>query len=213
KVPEEYGDILKSHIEGQVVRGLETGRAKITDIERLAMAAVAIDKDPQDVDGINLIEHIYNSPEHISGTDAMTLQGNNGPIFALIALDTKNFEVPDDAKWTRQTLINELLNKQNEDGSWHLNAYFESPSIDITAMALNGLSPYKNKPDVKKALDEAAGWLAEKQRDNGGFDGGGFVGGITSEAASQVIMGLTAYGINPSDKQFTKNGNDVISHL
>src|SRR5699024_4540020 len=26
-------------------------------------------------------------------------------------------------------------------------------------------------------------------------------------------MGLTAYGINPSDKQFTKNGNDVISHL
>src|SRR5699024_2814909 len=128
-------------------------------------------------------------------------------------LDTKNFEVPDDAKWTRQTLINELLNKQNEDGSWHLNAYFESPSIDITAMALIGLSPYKNKPDVKKALDEAAGWLAEKQRDNGGFDGGGFVGGITSEAASQVIMGLTAYGINPSDKQFTKNGNDVISHL
>src|SRR5699024_567135 len=153
---------------------------------------------------------IYNSPERRGGYDTMTFQGNNGPIFALVALDTKNFEVPDDAKWTRQNLIDELLSTQNEDGSWHLNENFESPSIDITAMALIGLSPYKDQPEVKEALDKAVEWLSDKQSNNGGFDGGDFVGGITNEAASQVIIGLTAYGINPTDEQFTKNGNDVI---
>lgn len=213
KVPEGYNDVLSSHIQEQIVVGLETSRIKITDIERLAMATVAIGKDPQEIDDLNLIEHIYNSPEHISGTDAMTLQGNNGPIFALIALDTINFDVPDDAKWTRQKLIDELLSTQNEDGSWSLNDILPSPSVDITAMALIGLSPYKNQPKVESALDEAVAWLSSIQTDNGGFDGGDFVGGITSEAASQVMIGLTAYGINPTNKQFTKNGNDLMSHL
>ncbi|WP_088052699.1 fibronectin type III domain-containing protein [Virgibacillus dakarensis] len=212
KVPESYTNDLSLHIEDQVVGGLENKRIKITDIERLAMAATAIGKDPRAIDGLNLIEHIYNSPERRGGFDTMTFQGNNGPIFALIALDTKYFDVPEDAKWTRQKLIDELLRTQNDDGSWNLNENFDTPSIDITAMAIIGLSPYKDRAAVKKALDGAVNYLSSVQTKEGGFDGGSFVGGITSEAASQVIIGLTAYGIDPTGKKFTKQQN-LIEHL
>src|SRR5699024_2315677 len=196
EVPKHYDAVFEQNIISQITNGLENGRFIITDSERLAMAAVAIGKDPQDVYGHNLIELIYNSPDRYLAyndtyEDAMTYQGNNGPIFALIALDTKQFSVPDDARWTRQKLIDELLRTQNEDGSWSLNE-FSGISIDITAMALIGLSPYSDQPKVKEALDKTVDFLSNVQTDNGGFDGGSFVGGITSEAASQAIIGLTA---------------------
>src|SRR5690606_37787201 len=116
-----------------------------------------------------------------------------------------DFEVPEDAKWTRQKLIDELLRTQNDDGSWALNEAFGIPSIDVTGMALIGLSPYKDQVKVKAALDRAVDWLAAQQTD-GGFDGGAFVGGINSEAASQVIIGLSAYGIDSAGEKFTQNG-------
>src|SRR5690625_7178943 len=131
----------------------------------------------------------------------MTLQGNNGLIFALIDLDTINFEVTEDAKWTREKLIVELLENQNKDVSWALNPSYPDPSVDITAMAIIALSAYKDQLDVDKAIQKAINYLSDIQTDEGGLDGGSFVGGITSEAASQVIIGLTAYGIErPNDR-------------
>ncbi|GGA92522.1 DUF4430 domain-containing protein [Ornithinibacillus halotolerans] len=212
-VPNDYLTVFHENVQSQIIQALENGRIKITDIERIAIAAVAVGLDPRDLNGLNLIELIYNSPERRGGFDTMTFQGNNGPIFALIALDTKNFPVPEDAKWTRQGLIDELLRTQNEDGSWSLNEMFATPSVDITGMALIGLSPYKDQPAVRDALDRAVDWLSSVQSDNGGFDGGDFIGGITSEATSQVIIGLTAYGIDPTAEIFTKNGHNLITHL
>src|SRR5699024_5779201 len=120
EVPDEYIDKLKQNIQNQVVKGLENGRVKITDIERFAMATVATGLDPTNIEGLNLIELIYNSPERNGGFDTMTFQGNNGLAFALIALDSSAFEVPENAKWSRQEIIEKLLNNQNEDGSWSL---------------------------------------------------------------------------------------------
>ncbi|HLS35171.1 MAG TPA: prenyltransferase/squalene oxidase repeat-containing protein [Bacillota bacterium] len=211
-VPESYEDVFYQNIDEQITSNLESGRIKITDIERLTIAAVALGKDPREIDGHNLIGLIYDSPEHESGIDTMTLQGNNGLIFALIALDTLNFEVPEDAKWTREKLIVELLENQNEDGSWALNPSYPDPSVDITAMAIIALSAYKDQSDVDKAIQKAINYLSDIQTDEGGFDGGSFVGGITSEAASQVIIGLTAYGIDPTNDKFTKE-KDLIEHL
>ena len=84
---------------------------KITDVERLVIAAVAAGIDPVNVDGkgFNLIEKIYNSELWITGADSLTFQGNNGIIFALIALDSHGFTVPNGAKWTREKLVTELL--------------------------------------------------------------------------------------------------------
>ncbi|MFD1849448.1 prenyltransferase/squalene oxidase repeat-containing protein [Oceanobacillus bengalensis] len=213
EVPEDYLDVFHQNVQDQVIDALENGRIKITDTERLAMAAVALKLDPRDINGVNLIEMIYNSPDRRGGYDTMTFQGNNGPIFALIALDTKMYDVPSDARWNRQGLIDELLRTQNDNGSWALNEAFGTPSVDITGMALIALSPYRDQPKVREALDKTVEWLSSVQTEEGGFDGGSFVGGITSEAASQVIIGLSAYGIDAAGEQFTKNGNSLIDHL
>ncbi|MBR7552863.1 DUF4430 domain-containing protein [Allobacillus sp. GCM10007491] len=213
EIPEEYNRIFHQNLQDQVIDRLENNRIKITDIERLTIAAVALDLNPQNINGFNLIEKIYNSPIHVSGTDTMTLQGNNGLAFALIALDTLGFEIPSDAKWNRQAIIDKLLASQNSDGSWPLNEYFASSDIDITGMVITGLSQYTDNPEVSNALERAIEWLTEQQLDNGGFFAGDFVGGVTSETTSQVIIGLSSYGIDASGNQFTKNKNSLVDHL
>lgn len=57
------------------------------------MGALAAGEDPTNIEGYNLVQAIYNGN--------VTKQGLNGVAYALIALDSANFEVPSSAKWTR----------------------------------------------------------------------------------------------------------------
>src|SRR5699024_3307978 len=63
-----------------------------------------------------------------------------------------------------------------------------------------------------QSIERAVEFLSAEQMDEGGYDGGAFLGGITSEATSQVIIGLTANGIDPTSEPFTKSV-DLIEHL
>ena len=216
-VPATYTDTFKQNIEDQITKGLENGRFKITDSERLAMAAVAIGKDPRDVYGHNLIELIYNSPDRElwdgSVEDTLTYQGNNGIIFALTALDTKEFSIPEDAKWTREKLVTELVGNQIDNGAWSLTSSSTgAASFDITAMALIGLAPYSSDPVVKEAVNKAVSFLSERQGDTGGFNDP-WNGGVSVETTAQVIIGLTANHIDPLGELFTKNGINLVDHL
>ncbi|PIC82525.1 DUF4430 domain-containing protein [Sporosarcina sp. P1] len=209
-VPNSYEAVFDNNVQQQIVDNLE--RLKITDAERLTIAAAAIGRDPKNVNGIDLLDKIYNSID-IRNVDTMTRQGTNGLIFALIALDTKNYEVPKDARWNREKIVASLLSYQRDDGAWSLStSNTGSASYDITAMALIGLAPYKEQPAVNKAIEKAVTFLSKNQGPTGGFDEA-FVGGISSEATSQVIIGLTANNIDPQGEQFTKNGINLIDHL
>lgn len=214
-VPKTYEQAYLEHLQDQVLTKSGKGRMKITDVERLAIAAVAIGKDPTNIDGkgFNLIEKIYNSESWTTGADSLTFQGNNGIIFALIALDSQAFEVPKTAKWTREKLVAELLKYQKAEGAWSLSTSTTgAASYDITAMALTALAPYREQPAVKVAIDKAVTFLSKEQGPTGGFNEA-FVGGISSEATSQVIIGLTANAIDPRGAQFTKNGTNLVDHL
>ncbi|PIC82526.1 S-layer homology domain-containing protein [Sporosarcina sp. P1] len=215
KVPASYTKEFYEHLQDQVISRSGKGRMKITDVQRLTMAASAIGIDPTNADGkgFNLIDKIVNSEKHMTGADSLTYQGNNGIIFALIALDSRDYQVPNNSKWTREKLVAELLKYQKDDGSWSLATSKEgSTSYDITAMALIGIAPYTDQPEVRKAMDRAVKFLANAQGPTGGFDEA-FVGGISSEATSQVIIGLTANQIDPRIPMFTKNGINLIDHL
>ena len=110
-------------------------------------------------------------------------------------------------------MVAELLKYQKDDGSWSLSTTKEgSTSYDITAMALIGLAPYTNQLEARQAMNRAVSFLAEAQGPTGGFDEA-FVGGISSEATSQVIIGLTANQIDPRMSMFTKNGINLVDHL
>ena len=64
---------------------------KPTDIERVSLALTAMGKDITNVDGVNLAAMIYNSEK--------LKNGSNELIYALIALDAADIQIPGNAKW------------------------------------------------------------------------------------------------------------------
>jgi translation initiation factor 1 (eIF-1/SUI1) len=170
--------------------------SKITDYERYTLGVLAAGGDPTNIAGHNLVEAIYNGE--------ITKQGLNGVFYSLIALDSGEYEVPEHAKWTRGKLINYLLERQNEDFGWSWDGSSKS-DIDTTAMVLTALSPYKEQEEVKKAIDVAVEYLSSQYL-AGKID--------NSSTAAQVVIGLSAIGIDANDKSlFTKNGMSLIAYL
>ena len=111
---------------------------------------------------------------------------------------------------TREKLIQVILDAQLTDGGWDLSADKADP--DMTAMAIQALAPYyKTNETVKAAVDKALEALSAMQRPDGGFASWGTV---NSESCAQVIVALTALGIDPTaDSRFVKNGLTVLDAL
>ena len=154
---------------------------KPTDIERTALALARMGKDITDVDGVNLAAMIYNS-------DNLT-NGSNELAYALLALDAADITIPSDAKWSRSTMIAELLKFQNPNGGFGLTDN-ESASVDMTAMVLQALAPYQKRAGVRTAIDQALVYLQNQQRDDFGYG--------NAEATAQVLLALTCLGIDPT---------------
>lgn len=88
---------------------------------------------------INLIaDGVYNRGEVAS----LGKQGINGWIWGLIALDSLRYPIPEGAFYSRDDIILEILRRQLPDGGFALTG--EEADPDITAMALQALSPYYN---------------------------------------------------------------------
>ncbi len=196
EVPAKYLSNLESNLKA--CNGI---MGQPTDYERTTLALMAIGKDPTNFNGYNLIEKIYNN-------DDMQNQGINAYIFALIALDSGKFNVPENAVWTREKLINEILNGRTEDKGWSYGGDTADP--DMTGMGLIALAPYKDRSDVKIAIDQAVNRLSAIQNADGGFSSWGTV---NSESCSQVIIALCANGIDPTGDKFTKNGKNALDGL
>ncbi len=174
---------------------------KVTDYARIALAVKAAGGNPENIAGYNIIQKIYDN-------EAMTHQGNNGVIYSLLALDSGSYTIPGSAKWSRDKLVNYLLAQQNADRGWSL-AGGGGSSVDITAAALTALAPYQQRADVKQAIEGAVDWLSKKQLNNGGYN----ELGETSESVSQVIIALSALGIDSRGAEFTKAGGNLLTHL
>ncbi|KHO39844.1 hypothetical protein OR62_03850 [Clostridium tetani] len=212
-VPKDYYDKYHKNVvkEVQNAKG-DLHRVKYTEHSRLILGLTSIGREVKDVGG-------YNQLEKLADYNTVIRQGINGPIFALIALDTHNYEIPivDNVKvqTTRDMLVQYILDKEikkgkENAGGWAL--YGETPDPDITAMAIQGLTPYyKGNPEVKAAVDRAISWLSSAQKDDGGYSSWG---SINSESIAQVVVALTGLGINPhTDSRFIKKGNSAIDAL
>ena len=175
-------------------------KIKSTENSRVIMALSSIGKDATSVGDWNLITP-FNDFTWIKK------QGINGPIFALIALDTNDYVTEDTT--IRQQCIDFILDAQFEDGGWALSGSTADP--DITAMALQALAPYKSQSNVATAAEEAISTLSAIQNSNGGYASWGTV---NSESCAQVIVALTTWGINPdTDSRFVKSGKSVVDAL
>lgn len=173
---------------------------KSTDNSRLILALSSIGKDATSVGDWNLITPYENF-------NWITKQGINGPIFALIALDTHDYQTTDTT--IRQQCVDYILGSALEGGGWALSG--ESADPDITAMALQALVNYKNQAEVSAAAEKAFTWLSSAQNENGGYSSWGTV---NSESIAQVITACAAWGINPdTDSRFVKNGNSAVDAI
>ena len=198
QVPQDYIDSL-----GEEVKGSNGVFRNVTDYEKRVLTISAAGGDATHFVGYNLVKGIYNN-------ERMVNQGNNGPVYGLLALDSGHYKVPEDAIWTRQKLVDYILKEQNKDGGWALTG--TESSADLTGMALAALAPYKDQSHVKAAIDQAVEWLSSVQNKKGGYDSDAN-GGDSSESIAQAIIGLTAVGIDPTSAAFTKAKGNLLSHL
>lgn len=196
KIPDTYIDILEKQIKKN--KGVLESP---TDYERLALTISLAGENALNFGGYNLVDKIYNHPD-IEG------QGINAYVFALIALDSNNYEVPNSALWTRDKLIDKILECRTDDKGWDFAEINADP--DMTGMVLTALSPYKERADVKKAIDEAVDKLSQMQNNDGTFSS---YGHRNCESTSQVIIGLCSNGIDPTSKKFTKDKSNLLDAL
>ena len=200
-VPAGYYNAVVEYVKANADANERLHRAKVTDNARIILALTAIGKDVTNVGGHNLLKGLDNMAY-------VQKQGINGPIFTLIALDSHNYPTMGDV--TREKLIQVILDAQLPNGGWNLSG--ENADTDMTAMAIQALAPYyKTNEIVKAAVDKALEALSALQRNDGGF---GSWGTVNSESCAQVIVALTALGIDPTtDSRFVKNGSTVLGAL
>ncbi|MBE6685866.1 MAG: hypothetical protein E7591_01385 [Ruminococcaceae bacterium] len=205
--PDGYYENVVEFVNNKINEKGQLHKSKSTDNSRIILGLTAAGYDPRNVGGHDLIFGL---------TDITYLkkQGPNGTIWALIALDCNNYEIPENPdaaeQTTREGLIAVILSNQLTDGGWAMSGKNADP--DMTGMAIQALAPYYDtNDDVKSAVDKALTVLSEKQHDNGGY---GSVDGACSESCAQVIVALTSMGIDPtSDARFIKNSKTVIDAI
>lgn len=199
---EQYYTNLASYCKSYVGSDGVIKAGKSTENSRVIIALSAIGRDASSVGGCDLLKPYSNF-------DWVSAQGLNGPIFALIALDTRE-SYKTAYKDTREKCIKHILDKQLSDGGWDLSASTSDP--DMTAMAVQALAPYyMSDTDVKKAVDKAVTALSTMQKDGGSYASWKT---INSESAAQVITACAALGINAAtDERFVKGGKSAVDAL
>ena len=197
-----YEDVVKKIKDSKGV----LSKNKYTEYSRTIVAVKAIGRNPKNTGGFDVTAKLLEK-------ENVAIQGLNGPIWALIALNTDGYaDSSAEFKKTAKEYISYILDAEKDGGGWSLNSSETNADADITAMALTALAPYyKEDSRVKESADRAVLWLSENQNSDGTYSSWGTV---NSESCAQVTVALTSLGIDPNkDERFIKNGKSVIDGL
>lgn len=197
-----YEDVVKKIKDSKGV----LSKNKYTEYSRVIVAVKAIGRNPKNTGGFDVTAKLLEK-------ENVAIQGLNGPIWALIAINTDGYaDSSAEFKKTAKEYISYILDAEKDGGGWSLNSSETNADADITAMALTALAPYyKEDSKVREAADRALAWLSEVQKDDGAYASWGTV---NSESCAQVTVALTSLGIDPNkDERFIKNGKSVLDGL
>lgn len=206
-----YSDYAERVAEAmQQARGSLSG-TKYTEYSRLILALTAIGEDVTDVGGYNLLAKLADF-------DSVKKQGMNGLIFALLALECHDYEVPTiegiSTHTSRELLLQELLSREitaadGTVGGFALTGNVADP--DVTAMALQALAFYQDNAKVQPVIERGISALSRLQDNKGGFAAWD---SRNSESVAQAIVALCALGIDPqTDSRFIKEENSLLDAL
>ena len=210
-VPESYINLFYSNVIAYCEsKDWQITRAKYSDYSKLILALTAIGVDARNVMGHNLLAYL-------SDYENVSRQGNNGTIWALIALNSNPaYEIPEDPSAVQQNseelLVKKVVGMQCQDGGWTMMG--TTGDSDMTGMAMQALASYYNKDgyeDVTAAIDKGLAWIEKNQLSSGGF---GTMNTETSESVAQIITALCGVGIDcGEDARFIKNGKWPMTGL
>ena len=206
-VPKEYYEDYYKAVEGYIkdCNGILHAK-KYTEYSRVVIALTAIGKDPTNVAGYNLLTPLADY-------DKVVWQGLNGAIWALLALDSGNYDMPKNYsiknQANREVYINYILEKQLADGGFSLTGEGQAEP-DITGMVLQALAKYREQEKVENAIAKAIVCLSNLQNSAGGFES---FQNDNSESVIQVIVALTELHIPLDDTRFVKNNNTLIDNF
>lgn len=113
------------------------------------------------------------------------------------------------AKATVDSVIAELLSMQQSDGGWAVMG--SRSDVDVTAMAVQSLAPYRSDAAVSQSVDRALNLLSTCQNPDGGYTS---MGQQNLESAAQVLCALSICGIDAAtDPRFQKNDNTIFDAM
>lgn len=166
---------------------------KPTTIARVVLTLGVLGEDATDFNGVDFIKMLYTSD--------LISAGSNEAMWALIALDSLDYQVPTDAKWTRDKLIAELSKYLCSDGGVGLSDNTASDS-DLTAMMITALAPYYSRENVKTIVDEALAYL----KSDAIMDRDCVITGNV-EATAQTLIGISTMELDAAklDTGFAKS--------
>ncbi|MDR0875168.1 MAG: InlB B-repeat-containing protein [Clostridiales Family XIII bacterium] len=215
----------------EYVAGLDSNQLdenKSTENARLILALSSLGKDATGAGGKDLVAP-FGDFEWTGN------QGINGVAFALLALDSKGYDEEDairgafgmdellETETIGDGLIKLLLDAQHDDGGWALDDGNKEPeenkaepsNVDMTAMVIQALAPYYFKSGtVTAATDEGLTWLKTQQRpETGGFAGWGGAPENSTESDAQVVVALTALGLDPESWEVAGGWNPLAALL
>ena len=195
ELPEGWVDTYLSNVDSCLKgSGGVLHDRKYTEYSRVILALTAVGADPTAAAG-------YDLTAPLSDFERTVWQGINGPVWALIAMDSGNYTFSprngDGVQGDRETYLAYILESRLPDGGWGLTPGGAS-DVDLTAMALQALARYRDHAEVSAAVEEALDLLSAQQRENGAF--------ATCEATAQVLVALCELGISFDDPRFVKNG-------
>ncbi len=207
---EGYLSRLQAYVEQKYAENGGLHEVKATEYHRIALTAAALGGDPTAFgtkpDG-TAIDLVADGTYNWQGENELGAQGLNGWIFALLAMDAVGAEVPADARYSRESIVDTIVSAQLPEGGFALGG--SDMDVDITAMALQALAPYQAQyPEV---IDAALNALSVAQLPSGGFESWG---AQSSESCAQVILALCALDVDPeTDERFQKADGNVIDAL
>lgn len=203
-VPQGYYETYLQSVVDEVQK--KQGILEPGTTARVVLALSALKQDVTNVGGYNLLEN-FNDLENV------TKNGVYGPINVLLALDSNNYQLPENRarsiQTTREGLVQYILNQKITHGGWGWQGVAD---VDTTAMAIQALTPYyRSNAEVKAAVDRGLTVLSGLQCEDGSYSS---CGTCNAESTAQVIVALTGMGINPAqDARFVKNGYTTIDGL
>lgn len=233
-IPDSYFQDYLNRLEEYVVEkeGI-LDRSKSTEWSRLMLTLTALGQD------VNAVARKYDFVNQLSKSYAFSYkQGINGPIWEIIAMHTGDYEfdeAPEGAKEGDENnygrMLDYILDCEIEQGNGTRGGFALTgnvPDPDITAMAVQAFAPFyldeeryeqsgctRSYEEFCEVVERAVFTLSELQLDNGGYESWG---SINSESIAQVIVALTALGMDPLSNQvmlphiqkscsFQKNGS------